>query len=645
MAIGDDFTIAANGDIRHVSGQSATYTVIQFHRWLGDLMDDAAASGDDFLDITSATADERATDNLITLKQPFNIDQDATMYLYDGTIIQSDGDERWDGLLIIAPIGTHIELVQNGALVTPNYWTTGLNADAVSGYSHRFMIKVRTGGFDIDGRRLLGFTREFGETYSEFAVGAGTNPGNNVLALPTQGDLNNQTAIGTVSGWSTIDFVTEGYVGVDITGDTVDEPYYAEWTKDTYTINQFYERMKWLTRRGSSSTLYGLNGQLFRGITHQIPVTNTSGTWAAYEAVEWTGGTGQMLAVDSTTSPTKMWIQLLTGTIMTGTESPALTISASSGGSGASSDCSGAPISRTISQPFVGASTGSALIGAYGIALTAPDDVTDADTFFDLDNPTTPRNPPNNVTFNVTGLGTQGIGDRVLVAPLGYRVRYDNEANGPFTIGETVTFGGGGTAYVSDILDKGTYGWLKVRMLTGDPPLDDETITGDASSPVTTADANTDAEISEDPRQLILATTLSGPTESQAVVNGSIPSDTPTAGWLRIKNDSGYTRTVAYNAWSSSTFTFTASEDFSGTDENDQATGGAGETGNSVYIGYIDKNATSGTENWTGVYLASRDLFVRARYGDIGAPIKTFQTSGTLTNSGGSATVIRTDDA
>ena len=87
MAIGDDFTIAANGDIRHVSGQTTNYTVIQLHRWLGNLMDDAASSGDDFLDITYATADERATDNLMTLNPPYNIDQDASMYLYDGTII------------------------------------------------------------------------------------------------------------------------------------------------------------------------------------------------------------------------------------------------------------------------------------------------------------------------------------------------------------------------------------------------------------------------------------------------------------------------------------------------------------------------------------------------------------------------------
>ena len=55
MAIGDDFSIAANGDIRY-TGTVVNYTVIAFHRWLGDLMDDAQASGNDILDITDATA-------------------------------------------------------------------------------------------------------------------------------------------------------------------------------------------------------------------------------------------------------------------------------------------------------------------------------------------------------------------------------------------------------------------------------------------------------------------------------------------------------------------------------------------------------------------------------------------------------------
>ena len=62
MAIGLDFTIAQNGDIRYVGTAHGTdtagyYTVIEFHRWLQDLADDAvaSASSSDFLDITDFT--------------------------------------------------------------------------------------------------------------------------------------------------------------------------------------------------------------------------------------------------------------------------------------------------------------------------------------------------------------------------------------------------------------------------------------------------------------------------------------------------------------------------------------------------------------------------------------------------------------
>ena len=80
MAIGDDFSVAVNGDIRHVSG-STHYTVLELHRWLGDLADDAEATGNDYVDISSATPDERSTDQILQLLGTTNIDDDAAEYL------------------------------------------------------------------------------------------------------------------------------------------------------------------------------------------------------------------------------------------------------------------------------------------------------------------------------------------------------------------------------------------------------------------------------------------------------------------------------------------------------------------------------------------------------------------------------------
>src|SRR3990170_8382102 len=149
MAIQDDFSVSATGDIRY-TGTTSNYTVIELHRWLGDLMDDAAAAGNDILDITDATASERSTDNIITLNSPYNIDDTAAQHLYDGSIIQSGGATIYDGVLVFSAAGTYLQVVQNGAPVSPNFWTTGLNADSANGISHRFMLKVRSGGSDID---------------------------------------------------------------------------------------------------------------------------------------------------------------------------------------------------------------------------------------------------------------------------------------------------------------------------------------------------------------------------------------------------------------------------------------------------------------------------------------------------------------
>ena len=282
-----DWTVATNGDIRYTGAAhgavGASYaTVIEFHRWLQDLADDAAASGDDLLDITDLTPSGRDTDNIINLLGTYNIDQTAAEHLYDGTIKQSGGDDVWDGIVNYGTEGIDIQLIQNGAIVTNDFWNytpsgnktdstatvsgvnasgqnslnvsdgtqfsvgdyimigtvldekylihsintnelvlssnlitattggevvyiakSGLNRDLVQGISHRFMIKTRTAGTDIDNKRILGITREFGKSYAEFNINA-TADGNNVLALVNSTDGNNATVFDTVDTWDTI---------------------------------------------------------------------------------------------------------------------------------------------------------------------------------------------------------------------------------------------------------------------------------------------------------------------------------------------------------------------------------------------------------------------------------------------------------
>lgn len=405
----------STGNIRYIGGDhdgtggTPSYaTVIEFHRWLQDLADDASFVGDDELDITDPTPSERATDNFVTLINGYNIDQATSEHLYDGSIVQAGGDDIWDGIVNFGNPSVQIQIIQDGAVLSDDWWNFGgggLNADANNGISHRFMLKTRTAGSDIDLRRIIGTARRFGFTYSEFIINA-TSRGNNVLALADANDLNNETLEATVATWTTITNVTEGYAGIDVDNDTVDEFFYSEWNKDIYSINQFYERMKYLTRDGSTETLYGLNGELFRGITHEVALTSPTGTFNAFEPVSWSGGTGQMLAIDSTTAGTAMWIQLLTGSAPTDTQV------ITGGTSSATATASGSATAQPLSRPFCGASTGSALIGAYGFGIESAD-LSNADLLLALDNVT--YQPPNNVTFTVQGLVVGE--DRVLVGP------------------------------------------------------------------------------------------------------------------------------------------------------------------------------------------------------------------------------------
>ena len=411
--VASDWSISANNNVGEIlyigdahAGTSPSYaTVIEFHRALQDFADQEQATGDDLLDISSLTPSDRSTDNIITLLNNFTIDQTGAEHLYDGSIIQDNGNDIWDGIVNFGN-ATYIILHQDGLVDSNDFWNSfepsGFNADTNQGISHRFMVKTRDGGADTDGRRLRGLVREFNKTYSEFPIN-GTSRGNNVLALSQATDLNNANTEATVAGFTGITNLNEGYSELDITGFGVN-PFYSEWDLGTRSINDFYERSKYLTRRGAGiAQIYGLEGELFRGITHEIEISAPTGTFVEPEPVTWSNGTGQLLAIDSVTAGTKMYIQLLTGSAPSSTD----TISGSGTGS-----VVGTPISRPISNVFSGASTGTNLIGAYGLGIEATD-VTANDKLFDLNN--VERVPPNNVTFTVSGLVAGE--DRVLVGP------------------------------------------------------------------------------------------------------------------------------------------------------------------------------------------------------------------------------------
>jgi hypothetical protein len=598
MAIEDDIAVDGSGNFYytgavHGAAGAGYYTVIEFHRYAQDLADDATASGDDLIDITSATPSDRSTDNFITILAGYQLD-DANVsateaiseHLYDGSIVQAGDGTIWDGQVVLASEGMDLQIIQNGAIVANDFWNSipngetlkGLNRDVVNGISHRFMLKVNNAGSEIDGRRYVGITREQGKTYSEFLVN-GSARGNNVLALRYEDDLNNATAPATIATWSTITN-TEGYRLIDIDGNGSTEPYYSEWNKATFTTNQLTERLKWLSACESGSTdatangtLYGLDGNIFRGITHEIQGTQAAGTFVEPESVSWSGGTGQLLAIDSTTAATKMWIQLLTGV--------APTSGTITGNGGATFTASG-NTSQTVSAPFFGVSTGQAVIGAFGFALEFADTGTN-DRYTDLNGTT--NQPPNNVTYVIDGVVSGE--DRILLGPrdAGSGLREDQCQ---VATGEAITVTAGAVSSA-----------------------------GSGAGVVVLA-SNTE--------------TIGTGTPSE--------KDTPTSGTIRVLDSNGIFQIVNYTGFTAGT----GEIDFTGC----TATGTwSAAAANNSFISYLDLLATSTSESVTVVYDSDRNMFIRVRDGGTAgdlAGIKTFETTGTLGTNGGTTTVIRTAD-
>lgn len=461
-----DWSITRNGaalDVRYIgdlhAGTAPTYTTtIELHRALQDFADQEVDSGDDELSIIDQTPSDRGgADTNITLLNGCNIDDTSVEYIYDGSLTQDAGDTIYDGVQVFGN-SSSIQVIQDGARLTNDFWNEAKMITAVedtlSSTTHRFLIKVRTGGADIDGRRLIGTQRVLGTAYTEFTIGGGTNRGNNVLALTANTDGNNQTSAGTIATWTDIVNDVEGFNAITIGGTAYD--FYSDWELGTRSKNEFYERSKWIQREGSVETIYGLNGDIFRGITHEVEVDTPTGTFSmvAAEQVTWTGGVGQLLAINSATAATTLWMQLLSGVVPT--DGQVIT-----GGTSSATVAVNVTVTpRLVSPTFVGTSTGSAINpGAFGLGIGA-DDLTQNDLVVDLTN--TARTPPNNVTYTVSNTIA---GDYVISA---------NNSGGDFDFtqlstnaaysGATVTSMTMSTSIPTDIPASGTF---RVQLTSG----------------------------------------------------------------------------------------------------------------------------------------------------------------------------------
>ena len=370
--------------------------------------------------------------------------------------------------------GTELIILQNHAIVT-SWWSTGINADAPNNIIMRTLVLTRENGCDIDGKKIRVMAREFNDSYAEFGLTMGLgNSTAAIFTLPDLNNETAFATVGAfdcdnVEGYQTIDLVNGNgaqpyYSQWNKGSQTINELY--EFTKHiqrrgtaetihgiggalfrgiTHELDYDNETgaltedeiLAWGTSYAytTGSGAFTLGEQLTfspSGATGTLifddgPTTGTqvvqldpnsaeptaSDTVTGVTSTETadvgtvtgstaSGGTGLLLADDTTDT---IWFQLLTGSAPV---DPLFLFGVTSENS---AQVNGTVTSRAVKAEFFGQSTGSSVIGAYGIGVEAAD-LTSADTLTDLLNAT--QSPPNNQEFVVSGLVSGE--DRVLVA-------------------------------------------------------------------------------------------------------------------------------------------------------------------------------------------------------------------------------------
>lgn len=262
-AIADaDVSIDASGNIRWTGAATTPrHSVLEFIQLMQLKQDDEQAAGDDLLDITVDTPFDRSTDQIVTLNSPFNIDDTFALHLYDGSVSQTEpivgGETLYSGLAVIGPVvaGTEYIILQDGK-VLPAFWGTGINPEAApSLVFSRHLVRSKFAGTQTDGQCITVLARELGDQYNRFPVTLGT--GNSVAAISTGDDIFNNKTDATIAGFTSITN-TEGFQEIDIdnTG-AAGQEFYSQWNIGSQTVNDTYERTKWISQRAHTADLTG----------------------------------------------------------------------------------------------------------------------------------------------------------------------------------------------------------------------------------------------------------------------------------------------------------------------------------------------------------------------------------------------------
>jgi hypothetical protein len=332
MPIGADFSISATGDIRHVSG-TTVYTVLELHAWLQDLADDAAAAGNDLLDIFSPNPSRldgprdvaiASRLNLLTSGAvSFNLDDDAAQYINFGSIKQSSAAVQYTGLKTIGNIvaNSPIYVAQNGAKLT-KFWADG---------HIQILVKIKTGGTLIDNGNVSAFIRKWGQTYSHFDVNL-TAGGESLAALYSSLDTSIVLTEAQAAALSSKVLVTFGDTTQDIGNGNGPKLYKGTIAlSNGCTLQEAYQYLQYIVREDSLGTLNGVPSWCYKSLNPAYPENSVApfGSFAGgtlFVAQGWflTGVLAaestkyQLIAHDGTTQVPPTLIGITVGNLVAG---------------------------------------------------------------------------------------------------------------------------------------------------------------------------------------------------------------------------------------------------------------------------------------------------------------------------------------
>lgn len=265
MPIASDFSVSTTGDIRHTSG-TTIYSVLELHAWLQDLADDAAASGNDLLDILAPNPSKldgprdsavASRLNLLTSGAvAFNIDDDAAQYINFGSIKQDGANVQYSGLKTIGGIvaASPIYVVQNGSKIT-SFWANG---------HIQILVKVKTAGALIDSGNVTAFSRKWGQSYSHFDVNLAAG-GESNAALSTAIDSNIVLSEAAAAALSSKVSIAVGDTTQDLGNGNGGKLYKGTITlTGGATLQEAYQYLQYLTRENSAVTVNGVPGWRYR---------------------------------------------------------------------------------------------------------------------------------------------------------------------------------------------------------------------------------------------------------------------------------------------------------------------------------------------------------------------------------------------